>query len=165
MLVIRETQFFKCDVARASVVHIGADACCFGRWAQGARYKTRLVRRAVFVTRSAGDLCGGAVHLDRQVGHVVISLCDGGSTKGVGIDQVSASGQIAFVDIANHVRPSQAQQLVVAFDVFVEIFEPLAAVLGFAQFIALDHGAHSAVKHCDALGQNGGQLLRARVSV
>ena len=69
------------------------------------------------------------------------------------------------MDIANHVRQSQAQQLVVAFDVFVEIFEPLAAVLGFAQFIALDHGAHSAIEHGDALSQNGGQLLRARVSV
>ena len=165
MLVIRETQFFKCDVARASIIHIGADARGLGRGAQGARYKTRLVRRAVFVTRSAGDLRGSAVHLDRQISHVVIGLRDGGGAKGVGFYQVSASGQIAFVDIANHVRPSQAQQLVVAFDVFVEIFEPLAAVLGFAQFIALDHGAHSAVKHCDALGQNGGQLLRARVSV
>ena len=86
LLVIRETQFFKCDVARASVVHIGADACCFGRWAQGARYKTRLVGRAVFVTRSAGDLRGSAVHLDRQISHVVIGLRDGGGAKGVGFD-------------------------------------------------------------------------------
>ena len=97
-----------------------------------------------------------AVHLDCQVGHVVIGLRNGGRTKGIGFDQVSASCQIAFVDVANHVGAGQAQQLVVAFDVFVEIFEPFATVLRFGQFKALDHGAHGAIEHSNAFGQNGG---------
>ena len=69
------------------------------------------------------------------------------------------------MDVANHVRAGQAQQLVVAFNVFMEIFKSLATVLGFGQFIALDHGAHGAIEDGDALGQNGGQFLRARVGV
>ena len=67
----------------------------------------------------------------------------------------------------------QAQQLVVAFDVFGEIFEPvaltaragvpLAAVLGFAQLEALNHGAHGAIQNGDAAGQNAGERLRAGI--
>jgi hypothetical protein len=59
------------------------------------------------------------------------------------------------MDVADHVRAGQAEQLVVAFDVLGNVGKPLAhaarsavalaPVLSFAQFEALDHRAHGAV--------------------
>ena len=78
------------------------------------------------------------------------------------------------MDVANHVWAGQAEQLVVAFDVFGKIFESrtlatgagvaLAPVLGFAQFEALDHSAHGAVQNGNALGQDAGQCLGAGIA-
>ena len=67
------------------------------------------------------------------------------------------------MDVADDVRARQAQQLVVAFDVFVKVIEPCTTVLGFPQLEALDHGAHGTVKHHDAVLQNVGQRLAAGV--
>jgi hypothetical protein len=88
-----------------------------------------------------------------------------GRAKGVGFDQICASGQIAFVNVTNHIGASQAQQFIVAFDVFVKIFEALAPILRFAQFEALNHGAHCTVQNGDAVLQNFGQLLGACVGL
>ncbi len=43
------------------------------------------------------------------------------------------------------------------------VLEALAAVLGLAELVALDHGAHRAVEDDDALLQHGGQRARAGV--
>ena len=43
------------------------------------------------------------VHLARQVGRTVVFLRDGGGAKGVGLDQVGTRGQVALVDVADHV--------------------------------------------------------------
>ena len=43
------------------------------------------------------------------------------------------------------------------------VFKAIAPVLGLAQFELLDHGAHSAIQHEDALAQQLRQLLGARV--
>ena len=95
--------------------------------------------------------------------HVVVGLGHGGGTKGVGLDQVGASGQIAFVDVADDVGTRQAEQLVVALDVFGEIFEALPPVIGFGQLKALDHGAHGPVEDGDAGLKDLGQRLCAGV--
>ena len=76
---------------------------------------------------------------------------------------VGASGQVALMDVADHLRLSQAEQLVVAFDVLVKVFEALAPVLGLRQPEALDHGAHGAVKDEQALAQQLGQGLGAGI--
>jgi hypothetical protein len=72
-------------------------------------------------------------------------------------------GQVARVDVADHVRARQAQQLVVALHVLVKVFEALAPVLRLAELEALDHGAHGAVQDGDALREDGGQRLGAGV--
>ena len=85
------------------------------------------------------------------------------------IAKVGTSGKIAFMDVGDDIRASQAEQLVVSFDVFGEIFETitlatgacvtLAPVLRLAQFEALDHGAHGAIQYGNAIGQNARQCL------
>ena len=75
------------------------------------------------------------------------------------------------MDIANDVRPGQAQQFIVAFDVFGEFAKtlahavgpnvPLTPVLAFGQLEALDHGAHGAIQDGDAVFQNARQCLSA----
>ena len=155
LLEIGLAQFLEIHIAGAGVVHVRADAGGFGGGAQSAQSEARFVGGAEFVAGRAGNLRRGAVHFNGQVGHVVIGLGDGGGAKGVGFHHVGASGQITFVDIADHVRAGQAEQLVVAFDVLGEVGKALAhaarsavalaPVLSFAQFEALDHRAHGAV--------------------
>jgi hypothetical protein len=58
------------------------------------------------------------------------------------------------VDLANDLRPGQGQQVVVALEVVRPGLEALAAVVGLAQAVALDHGAHGTVDHQDALGRD-----------
>ena len=75
----------------------------------------------------------------------------GGRAEGVGLNQVCASGQIALVDVADHIRPGETEQLVIALDVACKVLKALARcaraavalapVLGFPQLEALDHGA------------------------
>ena len=77
------------------------------------------------------------------------------------------------MDVADDVGAGNAEQLVVAFNVAVKVFETaalatrtgitVAAVLGFAELEALDHGAHGTVQNGDAVGQNAGQGLGAGV--
>ena len=52
---ISQTQFFKVNIARTGVVHVGADAGGFGCGTKCAHGKTGLVRGGVFVARGAGD--------------------------------------------------------------------------------------------------------------
>jgi hypothetical protein len=81
-------------------------------------------------------------------------------------------GQVALVDVADDVGPGQAQQLVVALDVFGKVLEALASAIGagslapvlrLGQLEALDHGAHGAVEDDDAVLQDVGQRLGAGV--
>lgn len=51
------------------------------------------------------------------------------------------------------------QKIVVAFDVPMEILEALAAERGFVELQALDHGAHGAVEHEDALACEIAELV------
>ena len=61
-----------------------------------------------------------------------------------------AGGEVLLVDFTNHLRPRQRQQLVVALDVTIDFREACTAILGLAQLVALDHGAHRAIQDQDA---------------
>ena len=58
-------------------------------------------------------------------------------------------------------RLRQHQQVVVAFDVVLEILEALAAIVGLAELVGLDHGAHRAVENEDARSEGGVELVEA----
>ena len=165
LLVVRRAQLLKRDVARAWVVHIWANAGSFGGRAYRAQYKPRLVWGRELVTSRACQLGRLDVHFIGQIGHVIVILCNTGRAKGVGFNHIGTSGQIALVHVGNDVWTGQAQQLVVAFNVFMKIFKPLTAVLRFTQLKPLNHCAHGTVKHRNPLGQNSRQGLTPRVDV
>ena len=90
--------------------------------------------------------------------HVVIVLGDAGRTKGVGLDQIGASGHILLVNFLNDVRLSQRQQFIIAFDenLFAghrEIGKARAAIIFLTQLVALNHGAHRTVEDQNPLCQ------------
>ena len=55
------------------------------------------------------------------------------------------------MDVLDHLRPSQRQQIVVAFEIARPVGEPLTAVVVFGQTDGLDHRAHRAVQEHDPL--------------
>jgi hypothetical protein len=91
------------------------------------------------------------VHLIGDAGEVVIGLRNRGRGKRVGGDDVGAGAQIFGVDVLDRFRLRQDQQVVVAPEVAVEIRITRAAKRSLVIFEALDHGAHGAVEHQDAL--------------
>ena len=73
--------------------------------------------------------------------------------------QVSRTGvQVGAVDVADNGGLGQDQQVVVALEVVRMILEPLAAIIGFLQPVALDHRAHGSVEDEQALREQGGEF-------
>ena len=163
LLVVRGTQILEAGVARAGVVHVGADAGGLGRRAERAGDEARFVGRGELVAGRARQLGRFEVHLARQMRHLVVLLRDRGGAEGVGLDQVGTGRKVRFVNVRNHVGARQRQQLVVALHVALEVLEALAAVLRLGQLEALDHRAHRAVEDGNALREDLGQLLGAGV--
>ena len=150
MLVIGGDQFIKGNVACTGVVHVGADGRGFGRGAQSACSKPGFVGRGVLDARFLAQAGRFTVHLVDEVFHVVIGLRHGGGTEGIGFKNVSASGQVLLMNFGHDGWLGQHQQFVVALDVAVKISETLAPVLGFREFVLLNHGAGCTVQNQDA---------------
>src|SRR5258706_144592 len=70
---------------------------------------------------------------------------------GFGLRDVGARLEVLRVDLADHLRARDGEEVVVAAQVLAEILEALAAELRFREVVALDHRAHGAVEHEDAL--------------
>ena len=98
------------------------------------------------------------VHLIGDAGEVVIGLRDRGRGKRIGGDDIGAGAQIIGVDVLDRLRLGENQKVVVAAQVAMEILETFAAERGFVIFQRLDHGAHGAVEHQDALARQRQQV-------
>ena len=66
------------------------------------------------------------------------------------------------MDVADDVGLGQRQDVGVALEVVAVVGERLAAVVGLAELVPLDQGAHRAVDHQDALAQRGVRAPRSR---
>ena len=64
------------------------------------------------------------------------------------------------MDALDHVRAREHEQVVVALQVARVVGEALAAEVGLGEPVPLDHRAHRAVEHEDALAQQGGERRR-----
>ena len=62
------------------------------------------------------------------------------------------------MDLADHLRPGQHQQVVVALEVLRTVLEALATVVGLAELVRLDDGAHRAVEHQHALAEQAAEF-------
>jgi hypothetical protein len=65
------------------------------------------------------------------------------------------------MDFADDSGLGQAQQVVVALQVFGVVLEAFAAERGLIQPVRLDHGAHGTVDYQDTLGKKATELVRA----
>ena len=164
LLYIGDPQFVEGDVARARVVHVRRDRGGLGLGAQRAGHEARLVGRAVLVTGLARQLGGHQVQFVGQFRQVVVALRDRRGAEGIGFDDVGAGLQVLAVDLRNHVRAHQRQQLVVALQVLAVVGEALAAKIGLAQLVALDHRAHGAIQDQDALAKQAGEIAAAGIA-
>ena len=61
------------------------------------------------------------------------------------------------MDVAHRVRPAQVQQVVVAAHLAVPGVEARAAIALLVELERLDHGAHGAVEHQNALPERVGE--------
>jgi hypothetical protein len=149
---------------------VGATQLVEGNGAKtGVRHVRRNRRRAVGRAQRAGDEAAAAVFLFRLarglmrqrgagdielVGdalHAVIGLRDRGRGKGVGRDDVGAGAEILEMDFAHSIGPTQVEQVVIAAHLAVPGVEARAAIALLVELELLDHGAHGAVEHQNAL--------------
>ncbi|MNO63032.1 hypothetical protein D3C76_537230 [compost metagenome] len=149
------------DVALAGVVHVRRDG---GGAVGGAQHPCHEARPGGILGRplvrhGTGQTGRLAVDLGGEGFHLVIGHGDASGVEGVGLEDVGPGGTVLIVDLADHRRPGQYQQIVVALDVGMPVGEALAAVIRFAEPVPLDHGAHGTVDDQDPLLETGFQFL------
>src|SRR5262249_55001373 len=117
---------------------------------------------AVLLLGDGGGLAhqGGAgdVELVGDLLHAVIGLGDAGGGERIGAHEVGAGAEIGEVDVAHRIGPAQVEEIVVAAHLAVPGVEARAAIPLLVEPERLDHGAHGAVEHQDALGGEAPQL-------
>ena len=168
LLAIGGAQLVEGDGAEAGIGNVRRDrrgavgrAQRAGDKAAAAVFLSRL-RRRFARQRRAGDVefVGDALH-------AVIGLGDRGRGKRVGRDDVGAGAEVGEMDVAHRVRPAQIEQIVVAAHLAVPGVEARAAIALLVELERLDHGAHGAVEHQNALAhqvdEGGAGVGRGRV--
>ena len=80
-----------------------------------------------------------------------LALGDAGGAEGVGLDDVGAGLEEAAVDVADHLRLGEREEVAVVEQVLVGVLEALAADVGFGHAVGADGGAHRAVDDGDAV--------------
>ena len=153
-------QRIEAGVAVAGVLDLRADRCRAAGRTQHAGDPARPGRVGGFGPGGAfaAQARGFAVEFRHQVLEAVVGLRDGRRIEGIGFDDVGAGVQVGLVDAGDDVRAHEREQVVVALEVARGVGETFAAVVGFAQLVALDQGAHGAVEHQDAFRQSLQQL-------
>src|SRR5205823_14964666 len=74
------------------------------------------------------------------------------AAEGIRLNDVRAGCEITAVNFIDELGLGQEKNLETALEVFpFPILEAIAAITGLAQFVLLDHRAHGAVEHDDAL--------------
>ena len=102
-----------------------------------------------------------AVQFRHQIFHAVIGLGNAGRRKRIGCDDIGAGLRIGEMDRLDRMRLRQHEQIVVAAQVTRPIGETGAAEICLAEFMRLDHRAHRAVEHKNALSGSGAKFVMA----
>jgi hypothetical protein len=158
LLAVGDAQLVEGDGAEAGITHIGRDRSgAVGRAERAgdeAAAAVILLRQPRCLMRQFG---AGLVQLIGDLLHAVVGLRDGGGGKRIGADDIGTGAEVSEMNVAHRVRPAQVQQVVVAAQLAVPGVEAGAAESFFVQLERLDHGAHGAVEHQDALLKRVGE--------
>ncbi len=78
------------------------------------------------------------------------ALGDAGGSKGVGLDDVCPGFEEAAVNVADHVRLGQGEEVSVVQQVFFRVLKAVATDVGFLHAVGADGGAHRSVDDGDS---------------
>jgi hypothetical protein len=160
LLGIGGAQLIEGDGAEARVRHIGRDRRGAIGWPECTGNETPPAVLALGgIGGRAGKAGAGDIELVRDVGHAVVGLRDPRRGERVGRNDVGAGAEIGEMDLADLLGLAQHQQIIVAADLPVPGIEASAAVALLVEPEPLDHGAHGAVEHEDALGRELAERL------
>ena len=101
---------------------------------QGAGDKAGLPRGfiIIFVASLAGEAGRGQVHLVDQVGHVIIEHRNAVGAESVGFDDIRSGLQVGKMDLPDHLRPGEGEEVVVAFQITGMIGKAITAKIFLA---------------------------------
>ncbi len=85
-----------------------------------------------------------------RIVHKKFTLSDAGSAEGVGLDDVRTGLQKPAMNIADHLRLSEGEEIAVVQQIFRRVLESLAANVRFRHSIGADRGAHRTVNDGDS---------------
>ena len=83
-----------------------------------------------------------------------LALGDAGGAEGVGLDDVRAGFEEAAMDVTNHVRLGQGEEVSVVQQVLFRIFEARASDVRFLHAVGADGGAHGSIDDGDSCLQD-----------
>ncbi len=83
-----------------------------------------------------------------------LALGDAGGAEGVGLDDVRAGLKKAAMDVADHLRLGEREEVAVVQQVLGGVLEALAADVRFRHAVGADGGAHRAIDDGDAALEN-----------
>ncbi len=140
------------DVAKTRIVDFGRDRRGLVGRTEHAGDEARPARVALHraVRRFAGESGRGVIQLVHHTLQAVVGLRRGVRVEGVGLDDVGAGLEVLGVDLANHLRTRQREEVVVAPQFARGVEEALAAEIRLREPVALDGRAHRAVQYEDA---------------
>ena len=164
LLGVGGAQLVEGDGAEARIGHIGRDR---GGAVGRADRTGDEARPAVLALRDVGGAAREPRALDvelvRELRHAVVGLRDAGRGERVGRDDVGAGAEIGEMDVAHRAGLAEDQQVVVAAHLAVPGVEARAAIAFLVEPERLDHGAHGAVEHQDALAHQPLQRFARRM--
>ena len=139
------------DVAITRIIHVRRYR---GRAIGRSEYAGNVARTARFhrlgIGAFAGKSRGGEIQFRNERFHAVVAHRRRVRIESIGFDDVGAGIEKLLMYFANDPWPRDREQVVVALQVAVPVRESLAAVIVFAEPVALDHRAHGAIEQHDA---------------
>jgi hypothetical protein len=161
-LTVGRHQLVEIDVAKTRIVDARRQRRGAIGGADRAGHEARLPGAfGVLVGNFARQARRRPVELHHHAFHAVVALGRRAGIEGIGLDDVGPGLQVLAVYLADHRRLRQRQQIVVALQIARPVVEALTAIRRLIGRIGLDHGAHGAVEHQDALAQQAFEFLDA----
>ena len=143
---------FKRDIAFSRIVHIAGNRERAVERSDGTGHKDMPVGAGV--RRLACQLRRRTVQLGNKLLEAVVRLGNDRSAEGVCLNDIRARSDVFGMDLADHVRAREHEQIIISLQVLpFPIRKLLAAIVRLLQLVSLHHRPHRPVKDENAFGQ------------